>query len=176
MMIGNDRENSLNPEQSPVLQDNAGSDQDWAYVLGGQVDAEARNAEIYSLRQDGHTMRELAIKYSLSPEWIRRICEDQERRVKADVGKTYPAEKTEVYLLIPGRGDIEASELCGHMDRMEKLPLHVYHCVCSKETQDGNESHSGVEYFRKLTDDEIRDPHGAGRVIQAFLDKVKKEI
>ena len=41
---------------------------------------EERNHKIYRQKLDGVTQEELARFYGLSPEWIRRICEDQERK------------------------------------------------------------------------------------------------
>ena len=40
---------------------------------------EARNREIYRRKQEGAIQSQLAREFGLSPEWIRRICEDQER-------------------------------------------------------------------------------------------------
>ena len=46
----------------------------------GQIDIESRNAEIYRKHKEGYIHAQLSREYSLSPEWIRRICEDEERR------------------------------------------------------------------------------------------------
>ena len=46
----------------------------------GQIDATLRNAEIYRKHQEGYFQSQLAREYSLSPEWIRRICEDEARK------------------------------------------------------------------------------------------------
>ena len=46
----------------------------------GQIDVESRNAEIYRKHKEGYIHGQLSREYSLSPEWIRRICEDEERR------------------------------------------------------------------------------------------------
>ena len=56
-------------------------DQGWeqGIVNVGQIDVAARNAEIYRKHKKGIITAQLAREYSLSPEWIRRICEDEER-------------------------------------------------------------------------------------------------
>ena len=46
----------------------------------GQIDVASRNAEIYRKYKEGYIHAQLSKEYSLSPEWIRRICEDEERK------------------------------------------------------------------------------------------------
>ena len=62
----------------PIAQN---SDQDWeqGIVNVGQINVAARNAEIYRKHKKGIITAQLAREYCLSPEWIRRICEDEER-------------------------------------------------------------------------------------------------
>ena len=43
-------------------------------------ETELRNREIYMRKQEGVIQSQLAREYGLSPEWIRRICEDQEEK------------------------------------------------------------------------------------------------
>lgn len=67
-----------NEAGEPTVQD---PDQDWkqGVVNVGQIDVAARNAEIYRKHKKGIITAQLAREYCLSPEWIRRICEDEER-------------------------------------------------------------------------------------------------
>ena len=58
-----------NEEQSPLEAEGV-----------GQIDVASRNAEIYRKYREGYIHAQLSREYSLSPEWIRRICEDQERK------------------------------------------------------------------------------------------------
>ena len=51
---------------------------------------EARNREIYRRKQEGAIQSQLAREYGLSPEWIRRICEDQERLTVKPVEHSNP--------------------------------------------------------------------------------------
>ena len=51
---------------------------------------EARNREIYRRKQEGAIQSQLAREYGLSPEWIRRICEDQERLTAKPVEHSNP--------------------------------------------------------------------------------------
>ena len=46
----------------------------------GQIDVATRNAEIFRKCKEGYIHSQLSRVYSLSPEWIRRICEDEERK------------------------------------------------------------------------------------------------
>lgn len=46
----------------------------------GQIDVASRNAEIFRKCKEGYIHAQLSREYSLSPEWIRRICEDEERK------------------------------------------------------------------------------------------------
>ena len=48
---------------------------------------EERNREIYRRKLEGTTQAQLARAYGLSPEWIRRICEDQERKARGRNGQ-----------------------------------------------------------------------------------------
>ena len=73
-------------------------DQDWEQgaVNVGQIDVAARNKEIYQKHKKGIITAQLAREYSLSPEWIRRICEDEERdsmRAKKGDQALTPAER-----------------------------------------------------------------------------------
>ena len=53
-------------------------------------EVEARNREIYRRKQEGTIQSQLAREYGLSPEWIRRICEDQERLTVKPVKHSIP--------------------------------------------------------------------------------------
>ena len=52
----------------------------------GQIDLAARNAEIYRKCKEGYIHAQLSREYSLSPEWIRRICEDEEAKQRNNKG------------------------------------------------------------------------------------------
>ena len=67
-----------NEAGEPTVQ---GQDQGWeqGVVNVGQIDVAARNKEIYQKHKKGIITAQLAREYCLSPEWIRRICEDEER-------------------------------------------------------------------------------------------------
>ena len=127
----------------------------------GHIDVEERNAEIYRLRQAGCTLAMLARRFSLSPEWIRRVCEDQEKKHECIVNDSTEQPSTELYLLV-----VDERVL-----REQGKPSQVFHCRCLM--QDESDKAPTVEYFRRLTDDEIMDSHGTGALIEALMERVK---
>ena len=67
----------ITPEQTM----NTSLEEDGVQEQGlGQIDVASRNAEIYRKYKEGYIHAQLSREYSLSPEWIRRICEDEERK------------------------------------------------------------------------------------------------
>ena len=129
--------------------------------ISGYIDVEERNAEIYRLRQTGYTLSNLARRFSLSPEWIRRVCEDQEQKHNYTVKGSSEQTGTELYLLVVDENSF----------RDQGIPSQVFHCRCKE--QGGSNKAQSIEYFRKLTEDEIRDVHGAGGLIEALMERVK---
>ena len=140
----------------------------------GMTDLAARNAEIYALKQQGITQAQLACQYGLSPEWIRRICEDHERRSRRSeriASGKIEKEDTDLYLLLVEKNAFIAPSGCA-----SEMPLQAYHCVCRKWHQDGNDGYPTLEYYRRMTEEEIKAIPGVGKVIEAFIGRVKEDV
>ena len=136
-------------------------------------DSKQRNAEIYRLKQQGVTQATLARQFGLSPEWIRRICEEQERhegRAERIALGSREKEDTDLYILLVEKNAYDATA-----GRKSKTPLQAYHCVWRKWHRDGNEGYPTPEYFQELTEEEIQAIPGVGKAIESFLKKVQEK-